>query len=127
MRIMSSTPWRTCALLAALLALSPSLLTAQTSGQVGERSQGMGGAFVAVADDASAIYWNPAGLATGNTFDAQIDRGNRNIFAGASLPVLALAYYRIRSAVSTFPDRKNGGSGGVRVSALETQNAGVSL
>ncbi|MFH0775023.1 MAG: PorV/PorQ family protein [bacterium] len=29
---------------------------------VGARSQGMGGAFCAVADDSSAIYWNPAGL-----------------------------------------------------------------
>jgi len=27
------------------------------------RSTGMGGAFVAIADDASAAYWNPAGLA----------------------------------------------------------------
>lgn len=30
---------------------------------VGARAQGMAGAFVAVADDASTIYWNPAGLA----------------------------------------------------------------
>jgi hypothetical protein len=29
---------------------------------VGSRSIGMGGAFVAVANDASALYWNPAGL-----------------------------------------------------------------
>jgi tetratricopeptide (TPR) repeat protein len=29
----------------------------------GARSQGLGGAFVSVADDASALYWNPAGLA----------------------------------------------------------------
>lgn len=28
----------------------------------GARAMGMGGAFVAVADDATAIYWNPAGL-----------------------------------------------------------------
>lgn len=30
------------------------------------RSLGMGGAFVGIADDASAIYWNPAGLANIN-------------------------------------------------------------
>lgn len=30
----------------------------------GARPQGMGGAFTAVADDISASYWNPAGLAT---------------------------------------------------------------
>src|SRR5271157_5990169 len=29
---------------------------------VGARALGMGGAFVAVADDASTSYWNPAGL-----------------------------------------------------------------
>ncbi len=29
---------------------------------IGPRAMGMGGAFVAVADDASAVYWNPAGL-----------------------------------------------------------------
>jgi|GEM_PF-490861 len=30
---------------------------------VGVRAMGMGGAFVGVADDFSAVYWNPAGLA----------------------------------------------------------------
>jgi hypothetical protein len=30
---------------------------------VGARAEGMGGAFVAVADDASAVFWNPAGIA----------------------------------------------------------------
>ncbi len=30
---------------------------------VGARALGMGGAFVAVANDASAMYWNPSGLA----------------------------------------------------------------
>jgi outer membrane protein OmpA-like peptidoglycan-associated protein len=30
------------------------------------RSLGMGGAFVGIADDASAVYWNPAGLANIN-------------------------------------------------------------
>ena len=31
--------------------------------EVGARAVGMGGAFMAVANDATAIYWNPAGLA----------------------------------------------------------------
>jgi len=31
---------------------------------VGARAEGMGGTFVAVANDPSAIYWNPAGLAS---------------------------------------------------------------
>ena len=31
--------------------------------EVGSRAVGMGGAYVAVADDATSIYWNPAGLA----------------------------------------------------------------
>ncbi len=31
----------------------------------GERALGMAGAFVAVADDATAAHWNPAGLSTG--------------------------------------------------------------
>ena len=30
---------------------------------VGVRAMGMGGAFAGVADDFTAIYWNPAGLA----------------------------------------------------------------
>ena len=36
---------------------------AQTFEAVGTRAAGMAGAFVAVADDASAAYWNPAGFA----------------------------------------------------------------
>ncbi|PIP13442.1 MAG: hypothetical protein COX49_02115 [bacterium (Candidatus Stahlbacteria) CG23_combo_of_CG06-09_8_20_14_all_40_9] len=58
-----------------MLFLVPSLLYSQfgvskvgtTAAQflkigVGARAIGMGGAFVAVADDATAIYWNPAGI-----------------------------------------------------------------
>jgi hypothetical protein len=41
---------------------------------LGTRGLGMGGAFVAAADDASAAYWNPAGLAnaTGKSLQTSI-------------------------------------------------------
>ncbi len=39
------------------------------------RAQGMGGAFVGVADDATASWWNPAGLATGAYFNVVIEKG----------------------------------------------------
>ena len=47
--------------------LAVAIMTADASGDtsnmiIGARSQGMGGAFAAVANDASASYWNPAGL-----------------------------------------------------------------
>ena len=37
---------------------------------VGPRATGMGSAFVSMADDASAMYWNPAGIAKVNGFEA---------------------------------------------------------
>lgn len=39
---------------------------------VGTRAIGMGGAFTAIADDASAPYWNPAGLAKVKKFQFQL-------------------------------------------------------
>jgi hypothetical protein len=121
-----------------LLLLLPALCHAQVSPQIGERAQGMGGAFVAVADDATAIYWNPAGLATGGIFDAQVDLtlpprsvdnpgAQRPMFIGAAIPALGLAYYRLRSAVSTSADRKNGQTEELGSPALETGNFAVSL
>ncbi|MFH1010017.1 MAG: UPF0164 family protein, partial [bacterium] len=36
---------------------------------VGARALGMGGAFVSVADDATALYWNPAGIARLSSYE----------------------------------------------------------
>jgi hypothetical protein len=44
---------------------------------VGARAIGMGGAFVAIADDASASFWNPAGLT---------DLKTNQFFLSADLP-----------------------------------------
>ena len=111
----------------------PLSVHAQTFGGVGTRAEGMAGAFVAVADDASAVYWNPAGIATGATFDLQVSAGEGSQrFVGAALPVLAATYYRTRQAtglatVSGSPDRQNEGSGQVQVRTLTTTNVGVTV
>jgi hypothetical protein len=105
----------------------------QTFGGIGTRAEGMGGAFVAVADDASAVYWNPAGVATGAIFDLQVSVGQGStVFVGAALPVLGASYYRTRqpagfTTVSGSPDRQNGGSGEVQPRPLTTTNVGVTV
>ncbi len=43
---------------------------------VGARAQAMGGAFVSIADDASAIFWNPAGIARINKSVVNINHAN---------------------------------------------------
>jgi hypothetical protein len=58
----------------------------------------MSGAFTAVADDASAVYWNPAGLATGSFFSLVLDHNARDEGSATMLalgtPPLGLSYYR---------------------------------
>ena len=61
-------------LLAGLLLFDASGASAQqVIESVGARALGMGGAFVGVADDATAVIWNPAGLAVGQPFGATIE------------------------------------------------------
>ncbi len=81
-----------CVLLAA-----PSAAFAQRFDDIGVRAQGMGGAFVAVADDASATWWNPAGLAHALTVvdlsASVLKDGGRAIALG--FPSLGLSYYHL--------------------------------
>jgi long-chain fatty acid transport protein len=82
--------------------------SAQIVESVGSRALGMGGAFVAVASDSSAVWWNPAGLAAGPFFDMGLTRGwaqaderlpawrERISGFSAASPPLGLSYYRFR-------------------------------
>jgi hypothetical protein len=61
---------------------------------VGARAISLGGAFGALADDASALYWNPAGIAVNPRFTALFsyndlygDFGLDHFFGGITLPV----------------------------------------
>jgi hypothetical protein len=76
--------------------------SAQTSDLVGVRALGMGGAFTAVADDATATWWNPAGLAGGAYFSAILEYAHPKDRPGEGLrgvslgfPALGLSYYRL--------------------------------
>ena len=101
--------------------LAPLAASAQPSDAVGIRAQGMAGAFTAVADDATATWWNPAGLAAGSYFNIIIERSARqqpvddhatpswevrSRGISVAYPALGLSYYRlqiseIRPATST--------------------------
>jgi len=43
---------------------------------VGARAMGMGGAFVAVANDASATFWNPAGIVWANKVQLEVNHSS---------------------------------------------------
>jgi hypothetical protein len=107
---------------------------------LGTRPAGMAGAFVAVADDASAVYWNPAALASGSYFSLVLDQNSgegqvplelRGVSRSASLialgtPPLGLSYYRLRST-GVEPSMAAAPGGSAAVSSLVTHHIGVTL
>ena len=109
----------------------------------------MGGAYTGIADDASAVYWNPAGLAAGAIVSVVLDLGqgsatpdafdvgqDRSSFLMAlSTPAVGLGYYRLRST-SASPGIRLFGPGGapalsavgeLRTESLVTHHAGVTV
>ena len=52
---------------------------------IGARAIGLGGAFVSIADDPSAVYWNPAGLTDINQFQVFVSAEAPNAFSTASV------------------------------------------
>ena len=55
---------------------------------IGPRANAMGGAYTAVANDPYAIYWNPAGIASSDQFQALFTF--TNLFAGINLDYFGL-------------------------------------
>jgi hypothetical protein len=108
----------------------------------------MAGAFVAVADDASAVYWNPAGIATGTIVSAVVDYGRDRLEAprtqiidskwdtrfnvALSATAFGVAYFQRQAYVSQADEPEVSGSPSreeVRrsVHAVDTSTFGVSL
>ena len=58
--------------------------------EVGSRAVGMGGAYVAVVDDATAVYWNPAGLA--RIHKSEVVLIHTNWLVGTSFDFVAIAF-----------------------------------
>ena len=93
----------------ALLFLAPAVTAnSQIVEAAGSRALGMGGAFVAVASDSSATWWNPAGLAAGPFVDIAWARNlvevtqqlpawrEKTSWFALGTPSLGLSYYRLR-------------------------------
>ena len=143
---MASKKSNTSLIVVALTLMAASAAEAQAP--IGSRASGMAGAFVGVADDASAVYWNPAGIATGAIISILMDygqgetapkdpqtsagEGHRSGFIGLSLPPIGLAYYRLATYGAGTAEPVVTGPGSreeVRrsVHALTTSTVGVSL
>jgi hypothetical protein len=100
----------------AILAVAPGIVAAQGLEAVGNRAAAMS-AFVAVADDASAAIWNPAGLAQGPFLNLSFDMGwadeatseQPELPGGAGrlqptlvafgVPPIGISYYRMGTSV----------------------------
>jgi hypothetical protein len=102
--------WTSVAVLIGALGHRPA--AAQGIEAVGNRAAAMA-AFVAVADDASAVVWNPSGLAQGPFFNLSADFGrvdsatssepqltgragrHQSVLIAVGLPPVGLSYYRM--------------------------------
>ena len=129
-------------MLAAVACLAAVPAGAQVFESVGARALGMGGAFVGLADDGTATYWNPAGIATGTVVEAcagygPVGQWTTGAEAGTTgqearaaslclaLPVIAFSYNRLTLLAASGSDNSTAGAPGSRQD-LRLQGVGVS-
>jgi hypothetical protein len=125
----------------------PSAAWAQAIEMAGSRAPGMGGAFVAVANDSSATWWNPAGLAAGPFVDLALSRNavqarddQRPAWRGRlwsfalGTPPAGVSYYRFRLTEIARPGSTASGQGdrqaigtGVAIRSIPASQLGVTL
>jgi long-chain fatty acid transport protein len=134
------------ALLALVLLVLPGRAAAQIVESVGSRALGMGGAFVAVADDSSATWWNPGALAAGPFIDMAIGRAvsdsareipsrrDRASWFAVGTPPFGLSYYRLQVTeagtpppTGEEPDGRQDEPGTVPVRSLSARQFGVTI
>jgi hypothetical protein len=128
----------------------PAPAAAQGLETLGSRAAALA-AFVAVADDASAVAWNPSGLVSGPFFNVQLDLGRStkqpktdpqqsamaaartgSVLVAIGTTPLGLAYYRLTAtslrvfspAVVGTPNRQNSQ---LRVRTLVTSHLGATV
>ena len=111
----------------------PPSASAQPADAVGVRAQGMGGAFTAVADDATATWWNAAGLAGGSYFSTILEYGHLpNPTDGTvkgfaiAFPALGLSYYRLPISEMR-PPGSTGAGGAIRQDQGTLSEFGVTV
>ena len=122
------------------LALAARSASGQSLDTVGSRAAGMAGAFVAVASDSSAVWWNPAALPTGPFADMAFGLGgtpNREPLPGSAgrtaalamaLPLLGIhvaRYDHVRAAGGN--EGGAGGAGTAELSRLAVTQLGLTL
>ena len=131
----------------ALLCLSVAIPAhSQIVETVGSRALGMGGAFVAVASDSSATWWNPAGLAAGPFLDIAVGGGliekdqglpawrHQASWAALATPPFGVSLYRFRitdiqpfTPIERSPDDRQDSRVGVPLRSLSASQLGVTL
>lgn len=144
---MTNTHLKYCAALPALVLLTHAArLDAQHVESVGSRALGMGGAFVAVASDSTATWWNPAGLAAGPFLDISLARvvtdrsgdlparRDRATWFALGTPPFGFSYYRFRvtdvrpfDPTVTESGNRQDRRAGVPVESLAASQLGITL